>query len=183
MTISEATKIAIDDIVEENYRDADYSFDNEYIESYADREYKEIDDEIKSLKRELFDIENPEKSIESAKERKSKVEKSKEKAIKVAEKIFARRKIIEERLNDIKEEISQDEAILKELELQHFENFKMVENEKKIVSKVINKEDKKSKVEKDTEKFWRWRKSCRVKKKVLDRNARIVYNKYSNEII
>ena len=49
MTISKATEIAISDIVEANYEDSNYSFDDEYIESYADREYKKIDDEIKKL--------------------------------------------------------------------------------------------------------------------------------------
>ena len=174
MTISKATEIAISDIVEANYEDSNYSFDNEYIESYADKEYKEIDDEIKSLKRELFDIENPEKSIDSAKNRKSKIEESKQRAIDVAKRIFARRKIIEERLNDLQEEISKDEARLKELELQHSDNFKMDENEKKIVSKVIEKENKKSTAEKSTETISKIGKSVELKnKKIAEIDSKI----------
>lgn len=174
MTISKATEIAISDIVEVNYEDADYSFDNEYIESYADIEYKEIDDEIKSLKRELFDIENAEKSIDSAKEKKSKIEESKQRAIDVAKRIFARRKIIEERLNDLQEEISKDEARLKELELQHSDNFKMSQNEKKIVSKVIEKENKKSTAEKSTETISKIGKSVNLKiKKIAEIDSKI----------
>ena len=173
MTISKATEIAISDIVEANYEDSNYSFDDEYA-SNADVEYKEIDDEIKSLRRELFEVENAEKSIDSAKEKKSKIEESKQRAIDVAKRIFARRKIIEERLNDLQEEISQDEARLKELELQHFENFKMGENEKKIASKVITKEDKKSKVEKDTEKISKIGKSVELKnKKIAEIDSKI----------
>ena len=173
MTISKATEIAINDIVETNYEDSNYSFDDEYA-SNADVEYKEINDEIKSLKREIFEIENAEKSIDSAKEKKSKIEESKQRAIDVAKRIFARRKIIEERLNDLKEEISQDEARLKKLELQYFENFKMGENEKKIVSKVITKEDKKSKVEKDTEKISKIGKSVELKnKKIAEIDSKI----------
>ena len=174
MTISKATEIAISDIVEENYEDSNYSFDNEYIESYADREYKEIDDEIKSLRRELFDIENPEKSIDSAKEKKSKIEESKQRAIDVAKRIFARRKIIEERLEDLQEEISKDEARLKELELQHSDNFKMDENEKEIVSKVIEKENKKSTAEKSTETISKIGKSVELKnKKIAEIDSKI----------
>ena len=173
MTISKATEIAISDIVEANYEDSNYSFDDEYA-SNADVEYKEINDEIKSLKREIFEIENAEKSIDSAKEKKSKIEESKQRAIDVAKRIFARRKIMEERLNDLQEEISKDEARLKELELQHFENFKMGENEKKIASKVITKEDKKSKVEKDTEKISKIGKSVELKnKKIAEIDSKI----------
>ena len=174
MTISKATEIAISDIVEENYEDSNYSFDDEYVENYADREYKEIDDEIKSLRRELFEVENVEKSIDSAKEKKIKIEESKQRAIDVAKRIFARRKIIEERLNDLQEEISKDEARLKELELQHSDNFKMDENEKKIVSKVITKENKKSTAEKDTEKISKIGKSVELKnKKIAEIDSKI----------
>ena len=174
MTISKATEIAISDIVEANYEDSNYSFDDEYVENYADREYKEIDDEIKSLRRELFEVENAEKSIDSAKEKKSKIEESKQRAIDVAKRIFARRKIIEERLNDLQEEISKDEARLKELELQHSDNFKMDENEKEIVSKVIEKENKKSTAEKSTETISKIGKSVELKnKKIAEIDSKI----------
>ena len=173
MTISKATEIAISDIVEVNYEDSNYSFDDEYA-SNADVEYKEINDEIKSLKREIFEIENAEKSIDSAKNRKSKIEESKQRAIDVAKRIFARRKIIEERLNDLQEEISKDEARLKELELQHSDNFKMDENEKKIVSKVIEKENKKSTAEKSTETISKIGKSVELKnKKIAEIDSKI----------
>ena len=174
MTISKATEIAISDIVEANYEDSNYSFDDEYVENYADREYKEIDDEIKSLRRELFEVENAEKSIDSAKEKKSKIEESKQRAIDVAKRIFARRKIIQERLNDLQEEISKDEARLKELELQHSDNFKMDENEKEIVSKVIEKENKKSTAEKSTETISKIGKSVELKnKKIAEIDSKI----------
>lgn len=173
MTISKATEIAISDIVEVNYEDSNYSFDDEYA-SNADVEYKEINDEIKSLKREIFEIENAEKSIDSAKEKKSKIEESKQRAIDVAKRIFARRKIIEERLNDLQEEISKDEARLKELELQHSDNFKMSQNEKKIVSKVIEKENKKSTAEKSTETISKIGKSVELKnKKIAEIDSKI----------
>lgn len=173
MTISKATEIAISDIVEVNYEDSNYSFDDEYA-SNADIEYKEIDDEIKSLRRELFEVENAEKSIDSAKEKKSKIEESKQRAIDVAKRIFARRKIIEERLNDLQEEISKDEARLKELELQHSDNFKMSQNEKKIVSKVIEKENKKSTAEKSTETISKIGKSVELKnKKIAEIDSKI----------